>query len=96
MIKVLQWLGIYPLIQGVMGSLDNKDDGFSARKLTAFTLCICTVHLVWKYSQKGDFANLPTVLIILQVATAFFLALITTEQLMKAYNISKGNKDEPS
>lgn len=52
------------LIQNILSSLNNKSEGFSGKKLTAFTItgCIVAAHIKW--ITLGDFTQLTTVLTI--------------------------------
>jgi len=49
-------------IQNIIGSLNNKSDGFSGKKLTAFTIvaCITAAHIKW--IMLSDFSQLVPVL----------------------------------
>lgn len=50
------------LIQNILGSLNNKSEGFSGKKLTAFTLVCCIVAAHAKWIMLGDFSQLVPVL----------------------------------
>lgn len=80
----------------IKGSFDNVTKwAFSARKLTAFAimLCILVGHgFYYKHCYlKEDFSLFDTILIIDYVAVAFFLGLITVQQIVELKN---GKKDE--
>lgn len=93
---LLKFLGIYDLIMWLGASGDTQKEGASARKMTAFSLNLAALFLVYKYSEKPQWEHFETVLIILLSAAAFFQALITVPDLLKGMSIFKGNKEEIS
>lgn len=83
------------IIDGLLSSFDNKKDtGFSGRKLTAFTFTACGV-----YANYQVF-NLPiisdhlaiSILTIDVVAAAFFIGLVTADQIIK-FKSGKGPEE---
>jgi len=82
--------------QKLVRSADNiTKNAFSARKLTALAIIICVVTghgFYYKHCYfKEDFSIYTYVLIIDYVAVAFFLGLVTAEQIIKFRN----GKDDP-
>ena len=71
-------------------SFDNSDLGYSARKLTAFTLVVMIVTLHVVYIQNFNIEYLAEVLIIDLCGVAFFLGLITVAQIIQL----RGGKNE--
>lgn len=77
-------------VKNILGSLNNKkDEGFSARKLTAFTIvaCIVYMHIVW--GTNNNFS--VEILICDIIGVAFFLGLITADQIIRFKNENKQN-----
>jgi len=74
------------IINGLLGSFDNKkDNGFSGRKLTAFTFTFCGVYAnyqVFNLPVISDHLAI-SILIIDVVAAAFFIGLVTADQIIK-------------
>lgn len=52
------------LYQGIKGSLDTTDSGFSARKLTGFAVVACVIAAHIKWLTLGNLSNLEMVLTI--------------------------------
>jgi len=80
------------IFKKLIGSLDNKkDSGFSGRKLTALTLmaCIVSMHFVW--GQNNDYTE--NILIIDLIGVAFFLGLVTADQIIK-FKSDKNEQDK--
>jgi hypothetical protein len=80
----------------LVGSLDNfTKEAFSARKLTAFVIVVCILvghGIYYKHCfTKEDFALFDTILIIDYIAVAFFLGIITIQQVIEFKN---GKKNE--
>lgn len=80
----------------LVGSLDNfTKEAFSARKLTAFVIVVCVLvghGIYYKHCfTKEDFALFDTILIIDYIAVAFFLGIITIQQVIEFKN---GKKNE--
>ena len=80
------------LYKNILGSFDNKkENGFSGRKLTAFTLTVCVVFMHYIWGKNNAFTE--NILIIDLIAVGFFLGLVTTEQIIKFKG--GGNEAEP-
>lgn len=79
------------IIDNLIGSFNNKNEGFSARKLTAFILILCIVfmHIEWGLDSKFS----VEILICDLIGVAFFLGLITTDQIIRFKNNT--NEKEP-
>lgn len=52
------------LYEGIKGSLDTTDKGFSSRKLTGFAIVACVIAAHVKWLAIGDLGNLEMVLTI--------------------------------
>ncbi len=92
---VLKLFGLIDIAMWFVTSLSVDSDpkkGASATKLTAFTLVVCFIHLIYKYSEKGEFTHFETVLIIIAASAAFFLSLYRISDVLKFYAILKGQK----
>jgi len=77
--------------RNILGSFDNKrDNGFSGRKLTAFTLTVCVVYMHYVWGLNNEFTE--NILIIDLVGVGFFLGLVTTEQIIK---FKGGTNEQP-
>lgn len=63
----------------LLASFDNTNEGFSARKLTAFAFMICVGYIHLKFI---DSSNAIEALCIDLIGAAFFLGLITASQLI--------------
>jgi hypothetical protein len=74
------------IYNGLLNSFDNKkDNGFSGRKLTAFTFTLCGVYAnyqVFNLPVISDHLAI-SVLIVDVVAAAFFIGLVTADQIIK-------------
>ncbi len=80
-----------PIISKLIGSFDNKkDNGFSARKLTAFSLMICIAYIHYKYVSES---NAVDVLIIDLCGVSIMLGVITIQNVIELKN---GGKNEPT
>ena len=80
----------------LVGSLDNfTKEAFSARKLTAFVIVVCVLvghGIYYKHCfTQEDFSLFDTILIIDYIAVAFFLGIITIQQVIEFKN---GKKNE--
>lgn len=66
----------------LIGSLDNKSEGFSGKKLTAFTIVVCIVAAHIKWITLGNFEQLEMVLTIdyAFVATLFGINVVDKKQ----------------
>ena len=85
--------------QKLVRSADNiTKNAFSARKLTALVIMICIVAghgFYYKHCYvKEDFTIYTYVLIIDYCAVAFFLGIVTAEQIIKLKNGSKEDTTE--
>lgn len=49
-------------INNILSSLNNKPDGYSGKKLTAFALVVCVLAAHIKWITLGDFSQLIPVL----------------------------------
>ena len=80
----------------LQAAFDVHSRGFSARKLTAFTivLCVFVAHIAWIKSAfiKEDFSLLEGILIIDYSFIGGLLGMTTYEAIKKQSN---GNSDEP-
>jgi len=76
------------LYEGVLGSLDTTDKGFSARKLTGFAVCFTVIAAHVKWLTLGDLSNLENVLLI---DYGFIAALFG----MTTYSTIKANGTKP-
>ncbi len=84
---------ITELSKNIMGSFNNNQkEGFSARKLTAFTLILCIIfmHLIW--GKNNNFT--VEILICDLIGVAFFLGLITVDQIIRFKNDNKKEENE--
>jgi len=84
------------IIKNLFASLDNHSKGYSGRKLSALGVMLTVLigHFIYyKHCfSKEDFAIFSAVLIIDYCAIAFFLGLVTAEQLIKLKS-DKGEVD---
>ncbi len=87
---------IVAFINNIVKSFDNKDGGFSGRKLTAFvvTCLIVYIHIKWVNScyKNNHFSLLPEILIIDFSAVFALLGLTTWERVIG----KKDDKDKNS
>lgn len=67
------------MMNKLLASFDNTNEGFSARKLTAFAFMICVGYIHLKFI---DSSNAIEALCIDLIGAAFFLGLITASQLI--------------
>ena len=81
---------MYNPLKNFSDSLKNNEEGWSGRKLTAFTLtaCIVTLHIFYfMYALMfKDFSLFTTVLIIDLVGVAFFRGLVTVANIIELKN----------
>jgi len=85
------------MFQKLFRSFDNvTKNALSARKLTAFSVILCVLYGHYIYYNycilNNDFKMYDIILIIDYCAVAFFLGLITAEQIIKLKNDK--NEDE--
>ncbi len=52
------------VIQNIINSFNNKEEGFSSKKLTAFSVMVCIVATHIKWITMGNFTQLEMVLTI--------------------------------
>lgn len=79
------------LIQKILSSFDTHTLGFSARKLSAFTIIICVVVAHVKWTALADFSQLTTILTIDYSFIALCLGM-TTFEAIKNKQINKENE----
>jgi hypothetical protein len=81
---------IIDIVKNLLGSLNNKaNEGFSARKLTAFTFMACIVYMHYIWGLNNNFS--VEILICDIVGVSFFLGLITFDQIIKLKNNGSDN-----
>lgn len=71
------------IIENIINSLNNTDSGFSARKLTAFSLMILIAYVHYKYV---DLSNAIEAILIDLGGVLLLLGIITFEQILKFKN----------
>lgn len=76
------------LFNNLFASLNNQEGGFSARKLTAFSLMILIAYIHYKYV---DLSNAIEAILIDLAGVLLLLGIITFEQILKFKN---GDKSE--
>jgi hypothetical protein len=76
------------IIDNILKSFNNQDEGFSSRKLTAFVIIVCVVIAHIKWIILGDFKQLEMVLTI-------DYGFIATLFGMTTYSSLKTTKTEP-
>ena len=74
------------LFNNLIGSLNNTDSGFSARKLTAFALMVLIAYVHYKYV---DLSNAIEAVLIDLGGVLLLLGIITFEQILKFKNGAK-------
>lgn len=75
---------------GLVQSFSTAEGGFAARKLTAFALIVMVGYI---HARFVDHSNAIEAIIIDLIGAAFFLGLVTFEQILKFKN---GNATPPS
>jgi hypothetical protein len=75
------------LYEGIKGSLDIGEKGFSARKMTGFVIVACVIAAHVKWLTLGELSDLESVLVI---DYGFITALFG----MTTYSAIKGKQDE--
>lgn len=85
---------INEIYNGLIGSFDNvKDSGFSARKLTAFTI----IGMIgWLHYAHITPEVVTTIVMYDEIFASFLLGLITTEQIIKFKGGSSEVTDKPN
>jgi hypothetical protein len=76
------------IITNLFASFNNKEGGFSARKLTAFGLMVLITYTHYKYV---DLSNAIEAILIDLAGVLIALGIITMEQVIKFKN---GDKNE--
>ena len=74
------------IIKNLINSLNNTDSGYSARKLTAFSLMILIAYVHYKYV---DLSNAIEAILIDLGGVLLLLGIITFEQILKFKNGTK-------
>jgi hypothetical protein len=79
------------IINKILSSFDNSSEGFSARKLTAFSLMVCIAYVHYKYVNESTAIE---ALITDLCGVLIALGIVTAEQII---NLKNGNKsNEPN
>lgn len=82
------------IFSGLYGSFNNvKNEGFSGRKLTAFTFVLCIVYIHYIWGKNNAFT--VEVLICDIVGAAFFLGLVSFTQILELKNGRAPNNTDP-
>ena len=68
------------LFNNLIGSLNNTDSGFSARKLTAFALMVLIAYVHYKYV---DLSNAIEAILIDLGGVLLLLGIVTFEQIIR-------------
>ena len=68
------------IIKNLINSLNNTDSGFSARKLTAFSLMILIAYVHYKYV---DLSNAIEAILIDLGGVLLLLGIVTFEQIIR-------------
>jgi len=89
---------ITEIYKGIIGSLDNnKNSGFSARKITVLVVMVCVVfiHASWlKHAfLREDYEYIIEILTIDSLFVLLLLGIVTIEQISKLKNGSKNEND---
>ena len=74
------------IIENLINSLNNTDSGFSARKLTAFSLMVLIAYVHYKYV---DLSNAIEAILIDLGGVLLLLGIVTFEQILKFKNGTK-------
>lgn len=82
----------FQLIHKIVSSFDNSTDGFSARKLSAFVGVIVSVMATFRFV---DGSTVIDALMVWLVFALLCLGIITAEQLLRAYKVSKNTDEKP-
>ena len=78
------------MINNILASFNNYEKGFSARKLTAFSLMVCIAYIHYKFV---DTSIAIEALIIDLSGVLISLGIVTAEQVIKLKN---GGNNEPN
>ena len=76
------------IVNNILDSFQNKEGGFSARKLSAFVSVAICVVLSFKYAESSILVDLTGVWLLFGLLC---LGIITFEQIIKLKN---GNKED--
>ena len=68
------------IIENLINSLNNTDSGYSARKLTAFSLMILIAYVHYKYV---DLSNAIEAILIDLGGVLLLLGIVTFEQIIR-------------
>ena len=71
------------ILNNILASFNTFEKGFSARKLSAFTLMVCIVYVHYKWVNHD---NVAEVLIIDLCGVLILLGIVTAEQIIKFKN----------
>ncbi len=77
------------IYNGIIGSLDTTDKGFSSRKLTGFAIVACVIAAHVKWLTLGDLGNLEMVLTIDYSFIAALFGMTTYSALKSKDNAAK-------
>jgi len=78
-------------VYDLIASFHNKPDGFSARKLSAFTSVVVAIIMTFQY---GDKTILVQILVVWLLFALLCLGIITFEQIIKFKNGNMEVKEE--
>ena len=79
------------LFTKLINSFDNENSGFSARKLTAFSLMVCVAYIHYKFIDTSTAINAQIVDL---CAILVLLGIITIEQVIKLKNGNNNNEND--
>jgi uncharacterized membrane protein HdeD (DUF308 family) len=80
-----------PLIAKLIASFDNSSDGFSARKLSAFTGVLVSVIATFRFVEPDTIIEALSVWLIFSLLC---MGIITAEQIIRFYRLKKGQEEE--
>ena len=82
---------IKQIATNILNSFNTFEKGFSARKLSAFTLMVCIVYVHYKWVNHD---NVAEVLIIDLCGVLILLGIVTAEQIIKFKNDSTNETNQ--
>ena len=82
---------IKQIATNILNSFNTFEKGFSARKLSAFTLMVC---IVWVHYKWVNHDNVAEVLIIDLCGVLILLGIVTAEQIIKFKNDSPNETNQ--
>lgn len=84
------------ILHKILNSFDNGPNGYSSRKLTAFTIIVCVVAAHIKWITLGDFEQLEMVLTIDYsfIATLFGMTTYSSLKASKVENKPQTEEDK--